>query len=260
DEDDDYDDIPLQHKRPFGSGLHRKQAIAFVPASDSGRLKSVDDTSPPAKPRPNIADLYLSMVLPKDERAKSAPPQTSPPPPPPPPPPDPSTSPSQCPICNLPLNHTASPSPSPSPSTSTSQPAPQEPPDEPQPPHEYTLAHQLCLPHSHPPSSVDRSRKGLAILAAHGWDPDARRGLGAAQQGTPFPVKARAKDDRLGVGVQRPRGGKGRGPSQAGGRRTELLLGARKVRKLVREEVRRGERVREELFGDGRVERYLGRG
>ena len=240
DEDDDYDDVPLQHKRPFGAGLHRKQAIAFVPASSS--LKSVDDTSlPTTKPHPNIADLYLSMVLPKDDRPKSAPPpETNPLSAPPPPNP-----PSQCPICNLPLN--------PSPSTSQSQSPSPSKGIEPPAPHEYSFAHQLCLPHSHPPSSLNRTRKGLSILASHGWDPDARLGLGADQQGTPYPVKAKVKDNKLGIGLHIPKG------AAAPPKKKEQLLDARKVRKMGRDEVRRGERVRQELFGDGRLEKYLGR-
>ncbi|KXX76111.1 Protein pxr1 [Madurella mycetomatis] len=230
--DDDYDDIPLQRKRPFGSGLHKK-AIAFVPASDTGgQLKSVSDT-PTAKPQHNIADIYLSMVLSEDAKMK---PTT------PPPVKTKSSSssssspvsrdggPSQiCPLCSLPLTSSESV------------------------PHEQSFAHQVCLPHSHPPWALDRRRMGLSYLATHGWDPDARKGLGAEQQGIQFPVKAKVKDDNLGVGMHIP---KGLSPPK----KKEQLLDARKVRKMAMEEKRRAARVREELFGDGRLEKYLGSG
>jgi hypothetical protein len=221
DDDDDYDDIPLQHKRPFGAGLHKKP-IAFVSASGGGQLKSVDDASA-TKPHPNVADLYLSMVLPDNmkRRSSSAPPNTNPP--------RDSPSPSDiCPVCHLPLDTDKST-------------------------HAQSFAHQVCLPHSQPPSALDRSRMGLAYLSAYGWDPDARKGLGAEQQGIQFPVKAKVKDDNLGIGMEVP---KGLPPPK----KKEQLLDAGKVRKMAAEEKKRAERIRRELFGDGRIERYLGSG
>ncbi|KAL2023072.1 hypothetical protein VTK56DRAFT_3982 [Thermocarpiscus australiensis] len=226
-EEDDYDDIPLQHKRPFGSGLHKK-AIAFVPASEGGQLKSVEDvsTSTTRKPEQNVADLYLSMVLSED--AKTAPK----------PPPEshtishtiPEDEPSQiCSVCRLPLAGDSGT------------------------PHEQSFAHQVCLPHSHPPSALDRTRMGLAYLSAYGWDPDARRGLGAEQQGIQFPVKAKVKDDNLGVGMHLPK-------NLPPPKKKEQPLDAKKVRKMAREEKRRGEKIRQELFGDGKLEKYLGSG
>ncbi|KAH6635384.1 hypothetical protein B0J18DRAFT_472492 [Chaetomium sp. MPI-SDFR-AT-0129] len=243
--DDDYDDIPLEHQRPFGSGLHRRP-IAFVSASGPGTLQSVDANRPTPKPQPNVADIYLSMVLSEDSRSQSAPPSTTAPPPPKPSTPAPNSDSPQgieetCPVCRLPLT---TPSDSSDKNTDPSKPTP----------HTQSLAHQLCLPHSHPPSALDRTRMGLSYLAAHGWDPDARSGLGAAQQGIAYPVKAKVKDDVLGVGMVVSKREK-EGAKKNGGR----LLDAGKVRKMVGEERRRGERIREELFGDGRVERYLGR-
>lgn len=230
--DDDYDDIPLQHQRPFGAGLHRRP-IAFVSALGGGQLKSVDDT-PANKPQTNVADLYLSMVLPKEEdttRSKSAPPTTSATTPESPP-----TEVTTCPVCNLPLTANENGSRA----------------------HAQSLAHQLCLPHSNPPSALDRSRMGLAYLSAYGWDPDARKGLGAAQQGIPYPVKAKARDDRLGLGVEVPKGL----PSSTKkvGSQGQGLLDAKKVRKMAAEERKRAVRIREELFGDGKIEKYLGKG
>ena len=219
-EDDEYDKIPLQHQRPFGAGLHRKP-IAFVSASGAGQLKSVDDTAT-SKPQQNVADIYLGLVLPEDAaRSKSAPPTA----------PEPSPPADTCPVCKLPLNT-----------------------DQPRKPHAQSFAHQVCLPHSQPPSALDRTRMGLTYLSAHGWDPDARRGLGADQQGITFPVKAKVKDDNLGVGIHMPRG------LPPPPKKKEKLLDAKKVRKMALEETKKAARIRQELFGDGKLERYLGSG
>ncbi|KAL2142768.1 hypothetical protein VTI28DRAFT_785 [Corynascus sepedonium] len=238
DEDDDYDQIPLQHQRPFGSGLHRKP-IAFVSASEGGQqLKSVDDAAA-KKPQQNVADIYLSMVLPQDAtRSKSAPPTSS------------SSSitttiisttadesssssspslPATCPVCRLPLDK--------DPET-----------------HKRTLAHQVCLPHSQPPSALDRRRMGLAYLSAYGWDPDSRKGLGAEQQGIQYPVKAKVKDDNLGVGMRVPKNL----PPQK--KEDSKLLDAKKVRKMAIDERKKAAKIRQDLFGDGRLEKYLGPG
>ncbi|KAK3903914.1 hypothetical protein C8A05DRAFT_32331 [Staphylotrichum tortipilum] len=231
DHDEDYDDIPLQHQRYFGAGLH-KRPISFVSASTgSSQLQSVNNTTPKLSPPQDISDIYLNLVLPKTPQPSPPPPSESQPDAPP------------CPICNLPLQAPSSPT---------------HPPSQCPTPHTQSLAHQLSLPHSHPPSSLDRTRMGLSYLSSHGWDPDARRGLGAAEQGIAFPVKARLKDDNRGVGM--PVSVSKKGDEKGRGREKEKLLDAGKVRKLVKEEGRRRERVWEELFGDGRVEKYLGKG
>ena len=218
--DDDYDDIPLQHQRPFGAGLHRKP-IAFVSAS-AGQLKSVDD-GVVKKPQQDVADIYLSMVLPDDaQRSKSAPPPSGT---------ATQDGPSQqeiCPVCRLPLVTDRGT-------------------------HAESFAHQVCLPHSQPPSALDRTRMGLAILSAHGWDPDARKGLGAGQQGIQYPVKAKVKDDNLGIGMEVP---KGLPPPK----KKEQLLDAKKVRKMAAEEKKKAAKIRQDLFGDGKLEKYLGPG
>ncbi|KAK4103708.1 hypothetical protein N658DRAFT_494200 [Parathielavia hyrcaniae] len=231
-DDNDYDDIPLQHKRPFGAGLHRKP-VAFVSASGGGQLQSVDDASV-KNPHHDVADLYLRMVLPDDDdddnddvkRSRSAPPTTSSSTAK-----DSSSNPSQpdlCSVCRLPL-------------------------DADRAAHAQSFAHQVCLPHSQPPSALDRSRMGLAYLSAHGWDPDARKGLGVEQQGIQFPVKARPKEDNLGIGMEVP---KGLPPPK----KKEQLLDAKKVRKMAVEERKKADRIRRELFGDGKLEKYLGSG
>ncbi|KAK3987879.1 protein pxr1 [Cladorrhinum sp. PSN332] len=218
--EDGYDDIPLQHKRPFGAGLH-KQRIAFVPASDS-HLKSVDD-SPARKAQPNIADLYLSMVLSKESSEKQKEDST--------PPEEPSklaaTEGEPCPVCQLPVS------------------------DADKETHEASFAHQVCLPHSHPPSAIDRTRMGLNYLATHGWDPDARKGLGFEQQGIQYPIKAKVKDDKLGLGIEIPKG-------LPLPKEKERLLDAKQVRKMVAKDKKKAERLHRELFGDNKLEKYLG--
>lgn len=225
-DDDGFDPTPLENQRGFGAGLHKKR-IAFVPASASnGQLTT---TNPQQRPVQDISSLYLNLVLPSTARKPN------------PAPPEPTT---LCTVCNLsftPLTGTQEPPPSDPATTST--------------PHHSSLAHQLCLPHSHPPSALDRSRMGLSYLSTHGWDPDARRGLGAAQQGIQFPVKAKAKEDKLGVGMAGPKNG------AVVVKEKERLLDAGKVRKMVAEEKRRAERIRTELCGrGGDLERYLGKG
>ncbi|KAG7287938.1 hypothetical protein NEMBOFW57_007457 [Staphylotrichum longicolle] len=219
-EDDDYDDIPLQHQRAFGAGLHRKP-IAFVSATGGGQLKSVDDGAA-KKPQQNVADIYLSMVLPDDAtRPKSAPPASTTTQ-------DEPLQPDICPVCKLPLV------------TDDGT-------------HSQSFAHQVCLPHSQPPSALDRNRMGVAYLSAYGWDPDARKGLGAGQQGIAYPVKAKVKDDNLGIGMELPKGLPPR-------KKKEQLLDAKKVRKMALEERKKAARIREELFGDGKLDKYLGSG
>ncbi len=222
-EDDPEYDIPLQHKRPFGSGLKRKRVV-FVPAS-SGTFNSTDECTRP-EPSRAISDLYLSLVLPKDvdqgtPRAAS----------------ESATTPAVCEICNLPLDEKL------------------EAPGETKAslrPHEASLAHQVCMSHSHPPSALDRSRMGMGVLQSQGWDPDSRKGLGVSQQGIQFPLKAKPKDDTLGIGVEVP---KGFVPEKKGKPQT---YDAKRVRKMVADGRRRHEKLREQIFGNPDIEKYLG--
>jgi hypothetical protein len=94
---------------------------------------------------------------------------------------------------------------------------------------------------------------GLVYLSSHGWDPDSRQGLGAVQQGISYPVKAKVKDDNLGIGMKVP---KGLPPPK----KKEQLLDAKKVRKMAAEEKKKADRIRQDLFGDGKLEKYLGPG
>ncbi|KAF4589737.1 D111/G-patch [Ophiocordyceps camponoti-floridani] len=88
----------------------------------------------------------------------------------------PSTTNQTCAVCSLPIT------------TSPSQ-------------HALSMAHQVSLPHAHPPSALDRSRMGLRTLQSQGWDPDARHGLGLHGEGVRFPLKPEVKLDNRGVGA-----------------------------------------------------------
>lgn len=107
--------------------------------------------------------------------------------------------------------------------------------------------HEASLAHSHPPAALDRARMGLRTLQAQGWDPDARRGLGAAGQGERVPVKARAKHDLLSVGAS---------PSQAPSP-APRRPSAKEARDEAARAQMRAEWLQAELFRSVDVERYL---
>jgi len=221
--EDDYDnDIPLQRRRAFGTGLLKK-TIAFVPAI--GKTDTVTALSIRQRAPNKLANIYLDMVLAQDSSRESTPSSVS------------SEElepelPKACDICQHPISLAES---------ST---------------HESSLSHQLCLHHSHQPSALDRSRMGLSYLQTHGWDPDSRKGLGASYQGIPHPIKPKPKDDKLGIGITVPKNL----PLAEKEKNKGKPLGAGKVRKLVKDEKRKVERIRRQLFGFGNkdLEKYLG--
>lgn len=119
-------------------------------------------------------------------------------------------------------------------------------------PHESSMAHQICLTHSYPPSHLDRNRQGLKYLSSYGWDPDSRLGLGAAGEGIRVPIKAKAKNDTVGLGVVR----KGvKTPEKKVER-----LDAKQTRKRELEDKKKRERLQEIFYRNDDVERYLGGG
>ncbi|KAI0395891.1 hypothetical protein F5Y17DRAFT_421834 [Xylariaceae sp. FL0594] len=223
-DNDDSAEISLQHKRPFGSGLRRKQVV-FVPASSNGNVTA--DKTPPQEPSKSISDIYLSLVLPQDAKKDTTDDE------------DTTPGPDVCEICKLPLNF--------DPEAVGKEGFPART-------HEASIAHQVCLPHSHPPSALDRSRMGLGVLRAQGWDPDARTGLGASRQGISFPIKPTPKYDTLGLGTKIPK------DVAAKKKEKPQLLNAKKVRKMAAEDKGRQERLRRQFYGNEDVERYLGLG
>ncbi|KAI0435305.1 hypothetical protein F5Y09DRAFT_293497 [Xylaria sp. FL1042] len=220
-DNDDAEEVPLHHKRPFGSGLKRKQVI-FVPAS-SGDLNSIDE-SKSSEPSKSVSDIYLSIVLPKETREADIG-ETS------------ATGLNICDVCQLPVKE---PSDVADAVKSSHR------------PHQASIAHQVCMTHSHPPSSLDRSRMGLGVLQAQGWDPDARTGLGASNQGISFPIKAKPKNDTLGLGVEVPK------DIAAKKKEKSQMLNAKKVRKIAAEGKKRHDKLMQQFYGNSDVEKYLG--
>ena len=257
--DDDTYEIPLQDQRVFGAGIKRKR-VNFVPST------CTDSTAPPSSKTSakSVSDFYLKLVLPEEQlhRADVSTSTTSLPtysskvststdklevlPPHP-------TKPLTCEVCDLPLleselllrisadgsSHNTIDS-----AKQSSLPKPR--------PHEASLAHQVCLTHSHPPSHLDRNRKGLAYLSSYGWDPDSRQGLGASGEGIRYPIKTRPKDDKMGIGVVLP--------EEADRRKKDKIkkLDAGKTRKAYEKDKKKAERLREMFYRNDDVERYLG--
>jgi hypothetical protein len=226
-EDEDYY-VPLQDQRVFGAGIKRKR-INFVPASTS----EPSELATAAAKGPTIASRYLSIVLPKpptaeqvlDEPASSTPAsveQTTEDGPP-----------VMCPVCSQSIS----------------------PSDNPSVTHESSISHQLCLDHVHPPSHLPRTHIGVRYLTSHGWDPDARRGLGARLEGITVPIKAKEKNDTAGLrenvdenemtNINPKREGK------------TVKLNAKELKVQYFEAKRRAERLRQNFYGPD-LEKYLG--
>jgi hypothetical protein len=234
--DDEYE-VPLQDQRVFGAGIKR-QRVRFVPSSSS-------TPAPNAPPSQSISDFYLSLVLSKkpspfvtatkttsqQEASAEESIETAQ---------EPSNS-EVCNVCKLPLTSTNSTAIIETEDAATDS-----------RPHEASIAHQVCLTHSHPPSHLDRNRKGLGILSSYGWDPDSRLGLGASGQGIQFPIKVKQKDDKMGIGLVLPK------DIDKMKRKKKEKMDAGKVRKMYDEDKRKGERLREMFYRNDDVERYLG--
>ncbi|QPH17996.1 hypothetical protein C2857_002945 [Epichloe festucae Fl1] len=222
DDDDDDDNIPLHHKKPFGAGLKRKR-VEFVRATetDNGIAASTQ-----ASPNSAVGDLYASIVLGGDERPKSAS--------------APATrlgtpraesstmdaKTSICAVCSLSIT------------TSAKE-------------HEASVAHQVNMPHAHPPSALDRSRMGLRALESLGWDPDARRGLGRQGEGVRYPIKVKAKDDTLGIGATVAEKVKQEEPPRK--------LTGKELKAAMARDKQRAERLQAEIYGRVDVESYIRR-
>ena len=235
--DDEYE-VPLRDQRYFSAGIKRKR-IQFVPSTSSeSRTQSL-----PTTPAQSVADKYLSVVLgqpissAEGERAVCAPAGGS-------------TedqaggeadedpddgvterkAEATCDICHRAI-------------TTRDEVAP----------HESSIAHQICLQHSHPPSHIDRRRKGLAVLESQGWDPDGRRGLGAGGEGLLYPVKAKENPERAGLGVKAKH-------LKLYAREKPTELDAGKVRLMEKEGKKKAAELRDAFYRSDDVEKYLGAG
>ena len=221
--------VPLQDQRVFGAGIKRKR-VNFV---------SAEDPSAQSPPRPTSTvppgDLYLNLVLRNeteitktshDETEEFTVHKTA-------------VSPSSqplCEICNLPIDS-------------------EETTVVPTRPHEASIAHQVCLSHSHPPSHLDRDRHGLKYLSSYGWDPDSRLGLGTTGSGIRIPIKGKPKNDTVGLGVKPVvREGK----TIVATTRKIPSLDAKQARKQEEVDRRKRERLQEIFYRNDDVETYLG--
>lgn len=241
DADDDEYEIPLRDQRYFGAGIKRKR-VHFVAASEQPKQSISLPTTP--KPSSSAADRYLSIVLGQSntaERASSAPA----------PEPVVDKAPNKekelgaqedlhssetttldnnadfyCDLCQRNI------------ASGTTRTA-----------HEGSIAHQISLEHSHPPSHVDRTRKGLAVLQGHGWDPDSRRGLGAKGEGMLQPIKAVENPQKAGVGAKlRPEIMKEK----------PVKLDAGKVRLMEEGGKKKAQRLRDSFYMSDEVQKHLG--
>ncbi|KAL2438377.1 hypothetical protein ABEF95_008133 [Exophiala dermatitidis] len=246
DDDEDYF-LPVEDQRVFGAGIRRKK-IAFVPAtsSESSLPTSTARTSNSA----SAESRYLSIVLPKSNSEKSNEnnhkaasvnargEQAHI---------DPATVAGAnedviCPVCKQPV-------------ASADGKAAMEA-------HEASIAHQVCLEHSHPPSHLDREHVGLRYLENYGWNPDSRRGLGARQEGIRIPIKPKEKKDTAGLRetlenedhdiktIQRK--------ARAKKEDKVVRLNAKQVRIKDMEAKKKAEKLRRVFYGGQDLEQYLG--
>lgn len=246
-EDENYF-LPLEDQRVFGAGITRKR-VPFVRSSNH-ELSTLTSSAPstPSNTGASIANTYLSIVMPEssssasgsdsaatsdsrsitaaepssdtNDRSHSAPPLP--------------TSNTTCEVCKLPL-------------------APSE--SEAHKSHESSIAHQVCLAHSHPPSHLDRTRHGLRYLESYGWDPDSRVGLGASgREGIREPLKGKLKADTVGLGAAVP------SPTSVEKKKKDKVqkLDAKQVRKGHMEARKKREKLQEMFYQDDDVLRYLG--
>ncbi|PYH72888.1 putative G-patch domain protein [Aspergillus vadensis CBS 113365] len=261
DEDDDEYFLPLQDQRVFGAGIRRKR-VPFVRSSEQ-HLSTTRVSSEPATPSTStgqsIANKYLSIVLSKSKSNPATPPTQSLSQTIPESEPGSSSQPYNeqkeeedeiCPVCNLPYT---------TPTHDASEGESGGAGERRRHIHEATLPHQLSLPHSHPPSHLDRTRPGLRYLAAYGWDPDSRVGLGPqGREGIREPVKGKVKEDTVGLGAVVPEVKDKSGDKGGRGRvQKKKVLNAKEARKGQLEERKKGERLRELFFQDEDVLRYL---
>tara|TARA_R110002003_G_scaffold184_3_gene14395 strand:- start:678 stop:1385 length:708 start_codon:yes stop_codon:yes gene_type:complete len=125
--------------------------------------------------------------------------------------------------------------------------------------HYLSPAHQAALPRAPIPSAIDRTRMGLKYMSKHGYDVDARLGLGASGQGMLFPLVPKEKRDKLGLGIDKKDHEKKKalgGASAADVR--EGRLDAGKIQKLAKIEKRKHEKLQRLFYGNDEVEKYLG--
>ena len=90
-------------------------------------------------------------------------------------------------------------------------------------------------------------------MEKHGFDVDARKGLGAAGEGMLYPIVPKEKIDKYGIGVQVSKDGKLKEKVKV-----KETLDAGKVRKKAEKDKKRDERLRKMFYEDEKVTKYLG--
>ena len=217
--EDGASDTPLHRLPGFGTGLHR-QRVAFVKAGEAPDDKPA---TPATSGGGSVSDVYLGIVM--GGKAKKAQDEST------------NAASAVCDICRLPTTPSSS---------SVSSSAPNH--------HDACLVHQVALEHSKPPSSLDRSRFGLAIMSAQGWDPDSGRGLGRDQQGLPYPIEAKKRLERQALGDKR------RDDSTRNGAKKTLDTRPKTrkdIRRMEEEKRRRHNRLHEQIMGNRDLDKYL---
>lgn len=226
DDEEDYF-VPLVDQRVFGAGIKRKR-VAFVPAAEIGPSSSGIKSS-------TVGSTYLSIVLGRannDSNESTAAVKDA----------GQDGATRKCSVCGQALVGGDA--------TEAMQSI-----------HDSSIAHQICLAHSHPPSHLDRDHVGLRYMQGHGWDPDARAGLGARQEGIRVPIKARGKKDTAGLGLI----SEGHEEIASGSKTTKPLvvkergksLNAREARHMEVTKSRKADRLRQLIYGED-LSSYLG--
>ena len=222
--DDEYY-VPLVDQHVFGAGIKRKR-IAFVPAEND------ESSMPGAAKQANAGSRYLSIVMqkvePENRTAPSPVGQEV----------EAHEPPAACQICGQNVAAGSGVLNS----------------------HETSIAHQLCLKHSHPPSHLDRSHVGLKYLQEYGWDPDMRQGLGARQEGIRIPIKAKQKNDSAGLGLlhhDEDELDKVKQKKKVSEEKQIVKRNAKEIRRIEEGKSRRAEKLRQSIYGED-LSQYLG--
>ncbi|EFR00169.1 hypothetical protein MGYG_03174 [Nannizzia gypsea CBS 118893] len=253
------DDEEYTVQQAFGAGIKRKR-VPFVPSKDTSTLSTtsapVTVSSSPAPGASSIAEKYLSIVLPSSSRSDTDLLNNV------------STDTETCEVCRLPLKGASKRLKQ---NDEKELPVSTSEPSNPVP-HEASLAHQVCLPHSHPPSAIDRMGKGYRYLSSYGWDPDSRTGLGPTGSGIQIPLKPKIKNDTVGLGVGSWKdeienvGGKRherrlkqlREREEANRVKNTPKLNAKQARLQEEARKKQGDRLRDVFYRSEDMEKYLG--
>ena len=220
-EDEEYF-IPLQDQRVFGAGIKRKRVQFVLSTTKDEGINEAQNTIPTDS---KLADRYLSIVMPQASQAQQQADSINL---------DSSNSTQAedeqdvpiCQVCSLPLSIEERP-------------------------HESSIAHQACMPHSHPPSHLDRARKGLKYLSSYGWDPDSRLGLGAEGRGIRIPIKPKEKNDNAGIGIKASK-------LPPAPKKKVIKLNAKQSRSKALEDQKKTAKLRGKFYMNDDVAQYLG--